>query len=73
MPLHGVASVHPVTLRPEVAVELLTHCLQHHRFNRWSLEVAVAVSERPTVTSERRVIGRTDALCIGSSDAYAEN
>ena len=24
MPLHGVASVHPVTLRPEVAVELLT-------------------------------------------------
>ena len=34
MPLPGVASVHPVTLRPEVAVELLTHCLQHHRFNR---------------------------------------
>ena len=34
MPLHGVPSVHPVTLRPEVAVELLTHCLQHHRFNR---------------------------------------
>ena len=24
MPLTGVASVHPVTLRPEVAVELLT-------------------------------------------------
>ena len=24
MPLVGVASVHPVTLRPEVAVELLT-------------------------------------------------
>ena len=24
MPLAGVASVHPVTLRPEVAVELLT-------------------------------------------------
>ena len=24
MPLHGVASVHPVTLRPEVAVEFLT-------------------------------------------------
>ena len=30
----GAASVHPVTLRPEVAVELLTHCLRHHRFNR---------------------------------------
>ena len=27
MPLHGVASVHPVTLGPEVDVELLTHCL----------------------------------------------
>ena len=25
------------------------------------------------VTSERRVTGRTDALCTGSSDAYAEN
>ena len=34
MPLPGVASVHPVTLRPEVAVELLTHCLRPHRFNR---------------------------------------
>ena len=34
MPLHGVASVHPVTLRPEVAVELLTHSLRHHWFNR---------------------------------------
>ena len=34
MPLHGVASVHPVTLRPEVAVEFLTHCLRNHRFNR---------------------------------------
>ena len=34
MPLPGVASVHPVTLRPEVAIELLTHCLRHHRFNR---------------------------------------
>ena len=31
------------------------------------------MSERPTVTSERRVTGRTDALCTGSSDAYAEN
>ena len=36
-------------------------------------EVAAAVSERPTVTSERRVTGKTDALCTGSSDAYAEN
>ena len=36
-------------------------------------EVAAAVSERPTATSERRVTGRTDALCTGSSDAYAEN
>ena len=34
MPLHGVALVHPVTLRPEVAIELLTHSLHHHRFNR---------------------------------------
>ena len=34
MPLHGVASVLPVTLRPEVAVELLTHCLRNDRFNR---------------------------------------
>jgi len=34
MPQPGVASVHPVTLRPEVAVELLTHSLRHHRFNR---------------------------------------
>ena len=31
------------------------------------------MSERPTVTSERKVTGRTDALCTGSSDAYAEN
>ena len=31
------------------------------------------MSERPTVTLERRVTGRTDALCTGSSDAYAEN
>ena len=30
----GAASGHPVTLRPEVAVELLTHSLQHHQFNR---------------------------------------
>ena len=30
----GAVSVHPVTLRPEVAIELLTHCLRHHRFNR---------------------------------------
>jgi len=36
-------------------------------------EVAAAVSERPTATSERIVTGRTDALCTGSSDAYAEN
>ena len=36
-------------------------------------EVATAVLERPTATSERRVTGRTDALCTGSSDAYAEN
>ena len=36
-------------------------------------EVAAVVSERPTATSERRVTGRTDALCTGSSDAYAEN
>ena len=36
-------------------------------------EVAAAVSERPTATSERRVIKRTDALCTGSSDAYAGN
>ena len=41
MPLPGVASVHPVTLRPEVAVELLLltslHWYlapMHHRFNR---------------------------------------
>ena len=26
MPLVGVVLVHPVTLRPEIAVELLTHC-----------------------------------------------
>ena len=36
-------------------------------------EVAAAMSERPTATSEHRVTGRTDALCTGSSDAYAEN
>ena len=36
-------------------------------------EVAAAVSERPTATSERRVTERTDDLCTGSSDAYAEN
>ena len=34
MPLAGIASVLPVTLRPEVAVELLTHCLRHHQFNQ---------------------------------------
>ena len=34
MPLHGVTSVHPVTIRPEVAVELLTHYLRNHQFNR---------------------------------------
>ena len=34
MPLPRVASVHPVTLVPEVAIELLPHCLRHHRFNR---------------------------------------
>ena len=31
------------------------------------------MSERPTVTSERRVTEITDALCTGSFDAYAEN
>ena len=36
-------------------------------------EVAAAVSERPTATSEHRVTGRTDALCTGSFDVYAEN
>ena len=36
-------------------------------------EVAAAVSERPTATSERRVTKRTDALCTGSSDAYGGN
>ena len=36
-------------------------------------EVAAAVLEKPTATSERRVTGRTDALYTGSSDAYAEN
>ena len=36
-------------------------------------EVAAAVSKRPTATSKHRVTGRTDALCTGSSDAYAEN
>ena len=34
---------------------------------------AEEVSKLPTATSECRVIGRTDALCTGSSDAYAEN
>ena len=37
------------------------------------LEVAVEVSEMPPATSERRVTGRTDALCTRSFDAYAEN
>ena len=36
-------------------------------------EVAAEMSERPTATSKRRVTGRTDVLCTGSSDAYAEN
>ena len=36
-------------------------------------EVAAAVSEKPTATSEHRVTERTDALCTGSSYAYAEN
>ena len=36
-------------------------------------EAAEEVSEMPTATSKRRVTGRTDALCSGSSDAYAEN
>jgi len=31
MPLHGVASVQPVTLRPKIAVGLLTHSLQNNR------------------------------------------
>ena len=51
----------------------------HRKFRRYSIgsadgpEVVAAVSERPTATSERRVTGRTDALCTGSSYAYAEN
>ena len=36
-------------------------------------EVAAEVSERPTAILERSVTGRTDALCTGSSYAYAEN
>ena len=36
-------------------------------------EAAAEVSVMPMATSERRVTGRTDALCTGSSDAYAEN
>ena len=36
-------------------------------------EGAAAVSEKPTASSERRVTGRTDALCTGCSDDYAES
>ena len=36
-------------------------------------EADAEVSEMPTATSERRVTGRTDALCTESSDTYAEN
>ena len=36
-------------------------------------EGAAVVSKKPTASSERRVTGRTDALCTGSFDAYAEN
>ena len=36
----------------------------YHRFNRWSLEVVAAVSERPTATSARSVTGKTDALAL---------
>ena len=36
-------------------------------------EAAAEVSEMPTATSERKVTGKTDALCTESSDAYAEN
>ena len=36
-------------------------------------EGAAAVLEKPTASSERSVTGRTDVLCTGSFDAYAEN
>ena len=36
-------------------------------------KAAAEVSEMPMATSECRVTERTDALCTGSSDAYAEN
>ena len=35
-------------------------------------EGAATVLEKPMASSERRVTGRTDTLCTGYSDAYAE-
>ena len=78
MPLHGVASVHPVTLGPEVDVELLTHCLLmslHWCFAPMPFvdplvqPVPHRLASKARPSDHPTTIRYTDAYSIGSSGA----